>query len=382
MTGLQDRMTDEQVEEFGRELDEIRQRIVADLGKEDVDYIHKIIKTQRGLEIAGRGLLFAGFFPPAWLAGVGALSLSKILDNMEIGHNVMHGQYDWTRDPALSSQRFEWDTLAPAANWRHSHNYIHHTYTNVHGQDRDIGYGILRIDPEQNWHPYYLGNPVYATLLAIFFQWGVMLHDLEIEKIVSGERKPSELKGVARRIAGKAGRQLGKDYVLFPLLTGPLAPLTLLGNATANLTRNLWAFSIIFCGHFPADVESFTEEETENETRGQWYLRQILGSANISGSKLFHILSGNLSHQIEHHLFPDIPARRYPEIADEVRAICEKNNLPYNTGGLSKQLFSVARKIAKFALPWNGKPTQPGGGESREHAPEPVTVVTTKQAAA
>jgi fatty acid desaturase len=366
MTGLQDRLTPEQVEEFGREMDELRQRIVADLGKEDVDYIHNIIKTQRALEVAGRGLLFAGFFPPAWIAGVGALSLSKILDNMEIGHNVMHGQYDWTRDPALSSQNFEWDTVAPAENWRHSHNYIHHTYTNILDKDRDIGYGVLRMDEAQRWRPYYLGNPVYATMLAIFFQWGVMLHDLEVDRLLSGERKWSEFKEVRRKIVRKASRQIGKDYVLFPLLSGPFAPLTLLGNAAANLTRNLWSFSIIFCGHFPADVESFTEEETENESRGQWYLRQILGSANISGSKLFHILSGNLSHQIEHHLFPDIPARRYPQIAGEVRAICEKYGLPYNTGPLSRQLASVARKIVKLALPTPARTREPG--------PRPTTV--------
>jgi fatty acid desaturase len=360
MTGLQDRLTPEQVEEFGRDLDAIRQRIVADLGKEDVDYIHKVIKTQRGLEILGRGLLFAGFFPPAWIAGVGALSVSKILDNMEIGHNVMHGQYDWTRDPALSSQKFEWDTVAPAANWRHSHNYIHHTYTNILDKDRDIGYGVLRIDPEQKWHPYYLGNPVYAALLAVFFQWGVMLHDLEFDRIVKGERTWADTKEVRAKMVRKASRQIGKDYVLFPLLTGPLAPLTFLGNATANLTRNLWSFSIIFCGHFPADVESFTEEETENETRGQWYLRQILGSANISGGKLFHILSGNLSHQIEHHLFPDIPARRYPEIAGEIRAICEKYGLPYNTGPLGRQLGSVAKKLVKLSLPGRSTPDPSG----------------------
>jgi fatty acid desaturase len=369
MTGLQDRLTPEQVEEFGREMDEIRQRVVADLGRADVEYINNIIKTQRGLEIAGRGLMFAGFLPPAWIAGVTALSLAKILDNMEIGHNVMHGQYDWTRIPELSSQRFEWDTLAPSENWRHSHNYIHHTYTNVVDKDRDIGYGILRMDPAQKWHPYYLGNPVYAALLAVFFQWGVMLHDLEVERVVKGERSWAENKPVLAKIVRKASRQLGKDYLLFPLLTGPLAPLTLLGNATANLTRNLWAFAIIFCGHFPADVESFSEEETENETRGQWYLRQILGSANITGSKLFHIMSGNLSHQIEHHLFPDIPARRYPEIAREVRAICEKYGLPYNTGPLHRQLASVAKKIVKLALPWNG----PGRGE-RATAPRPATL--------
>jgi fatty acid desaturase len=359
MTGLQDRLTPQQIEEFGREMDELRQRTVADLGKEDVDYIHNVIRTQRALEVAGRGLLFAGFFPPAWLAGVTALSVSKILDNMEIGHNVMHGQYDWTRDPALSSQNFEWDIVAPAANWRHSHNYLHHTYTNILDKDRDIGYGVLRLDPAQRWHPYYLGNPVYAVMLAFFFQWGVMLHDLEFDRIIKGERTWSDTKEVAAKMAKKASRQVGKDYLLFPLLTGPSAPLTLAGNATANLVRNLWSFSIIFCGHFPADVESFTEEETENESRGQWYLRQILGSANISGGKLFHIMSGNLSHQIEHHLFPDIPARRYPQIAGEVRAICEKYGLPYNTGSLSRQLGSVAKKIVNLALPWVGEPRKP-----------------------
>ncbi|SFO86130.1 Fatty acid desaturase [Amycolatopsis arida] len=355
MTGLQDRLTPEQVEAFGRELDELRQRVVADLGQADVDYIRKLIRTQRGLEVLGRGLLFAGFFPPAWVAGVAALSLSKILDNMEIGHNVMHGQYDWTRIPELSSRRFEWDTLAPAENWRHSHNYVHHTYTNVLAKDRDIGYGVLRMDPDQPWHPYYLGNPVYAALLAVFFQWGVMLHDLEVERLVRGERRWVELREVRARIRRKAARQIGKEYVLFPLLTGPLAPLTLLGNATANLTRNLWAFAIIFCGHFPADVESFTEEETANETRGQWYLRQILGSANITGGPLFHVLSGNLSHQIEHHLFPDLPARRYPRIAAEVRETCERYGLPYHTGPLHRQLASVAKKIVSLALPWTGR---------------------------
>lgn len=77
----------------------------------------------------------------------------------------------------------------------------------------------------------------------------------------------------------------------------------------------------------------------------------MLGSANITGGRLFHIMSGNLSHQIEHHLFPDVPANRYPEMAVEVRAICEKYGLPYNTGPLRKQLGSTWMKIAKLSLP-------------------------------
>ena len=364
----QAKLTPEQFEQLGKELDALRKRVIDDLGEEDRKYIYDVVRWQRGFEVTGRALMYAGFFPPAWLAGVATLSLSKILDNMEIGHNVMHGQYDWMRDPHLNSRMFEWDTVAPAENWKHSHNYIHHTFTNILGKDRDIGYGILRMDPEQKWNPYYLGNPVYAFLLMVLFQWGVMLHDLEVDRLLSGERKWSETKGVRRRMWHKGLKQTLKDYVLFPALSGPMFVSTLAGNVTANFVRNVWAFAIIFCGHFPSGVESFTEEETENESRGQWYYRQMLGSANIKGSPLFHVLTGNLSHQIEHHLFPDLPARRYPQIAPEIRAICAKYGLPYNTGGLTKQLTSVARKIFKLALP-DRKPSTPPSGTVQELRP-------------
>ncbi|HEY8763580.1 MAG TPA: acyl-CoA desaturase [Solirubrobacteraceae bacterium] len=349
-------LTPDQIEELGRELDELRNRVRADLGDRDVEYIKRVIKAQRGLEVAGRGLLFAGFLPPAWLGGVMALSLSKILDNMEIGHNVMHGQYDWTNDPALDSKRFEWDTACPGDQWRHSHNYLHHTHTNVLGKDRDIGYGILRMSEDQQWRPRDLGNPVYATLLALLFQWGVAVHDLEVERIESGEVKLSDKRDILQAIWRKGRRQVLKDYLAFPLLAGPAAPFVATGNLTANLTRNVWSFMIIFCGHFPDGVEEFSEEEVENESRGGWYLRQMLGSANLTGNRLFHILSGNLSHQIEHHLFPDIPAHRYAELATEVREICERYELPYNSGPLHKQFGSVVRKIVRLALPGSGSP--------------------------
>ena len=94
---------------------------------------------------------------------VASLQLSKILDNMEIGRNVVHGQYDWMGDPGLNSRMYDWDTVCPGEQWKYSHNYIHHTYTNILGKDRDIGYGVLRMDEDQPWRPYYLGNPVYAT---------------------------------------------------------------------------------------------------------------------------------------------------------------------------------------------------------------------------
>ncbi len=344
-------LTPEQADAFGRELDALRERIVADLGERDATYIRRVIKAQRALEVGGRGLLMAGVLPPAWLAGTAMLALSKILDNMEIGHNVMHGQYDWMADPAISSRAFEWDTACPGDQWRHSHNYMHHTHTNVVGMDRDIGYGILRMSEDQRWHPYYLGNPLYAFLLMVLFQYGVALHELETERISAGEITLADKREVLDGIWQKTRRQMLKDYVAFPLLAGPFAPLVAAGNLTANLARNVWAFMIIFCGHFPEDTHEFSMEETANETRGMWYYRQILGSANLTGGKLFHILTGNLSFQIEHHLFPDIPAHRHAEISVEVTEICERYGIPYNSGPLSRQFGTVVRKIVRLAIP-------------------------------
>jgi fatty acid desaturase len=344
-------MSQDMLDAFGREMEAIRRKHMDDRGERDATYIRSIIKAQRRLEIGGRALLEFAWVPPFWLAGVAALSASKILDNMEIGHNVMHGQYDWMQDDALNGRTFEWDTACPADQWRHSHNYMHHTHTNIVGKDRDIGYGILRMSEDQPWEPYFLGNLGYVSALALLFEYGVAVHDLETEELRTGTWDLKARLPMLKAIYDKVKGQALKDYVLFPLLAGPGAPATLSANVTANIVRNLWTFSIIFCGHFPDGVEEFTEEETADETRGGWYVRQLLGSANLTGGKLFHIMSGNLSFQIEHHLFPDVPAHRYAEISVDVKEASERYGLDYHSGPLPYQLFTVFRKIARLSVP-------------------------------
>jgi fatty acid desaturase len=169
--------------------------------------------------------------------------------------------------------------------------------------------------------------------------------------VIAGEQTLPELWRRSRPMRGKAARQLAKDFVIFPLLAGPGFPLVLAGNLSANLIRNVWAFSVIFCGHFPDDVDMFAAEPGAQETRAQWLVRQIRGSANIEGPGWFHVLSGHLSFQIEHHLFPDLPACRYPEIAREVREACERHGVRYNTGSFARQLGGAARRVLRCALP-------------------------------
>jgi fatty acid desaturase len=343
----------DQTELLGEELDRIRAEIVAARGAKDARYIRTVIAAQRGLETGGRAALAVSVLPPAWLAGTAMLTAAKILENMELGHNILHGQWDWMGDPAIHSTTWEWDFLTPADAWKHTHNHLHHTYTNVVGLDRDLGYTILRMSPDQPWHPAHLLQPLYTALLAPVFEWGIALYDLEADAVPSGRKSVRALLGDLAGLARKAVRQAAKDYVLFPLLAGPSALPCLLGNVTANGLRNIWAHTVIFCGHFPGDVQTFSyeEEQLEGETRGQWYLRQIQGSANIEGGPLLHLFTGNLSHQIEHHVFPDLPSNRYAELAPRVREICARHGITYASGPLWRQYASMWGRVLRHSVP-------------------------------
>jgi linoleoyl-CoA desaturase len=346
-------LTPEDVEQIGVELDAIRQSILDTRGERDAAYIRTVIRRQRQIELGSRALLLASSFRPAWIVGTLGLAVAKILDNMEIGHNVMHGQWDWMRDPKIHSTTWEWDNASPAEQWKRAHNEVHHTYTNIIGKDNDLGYGIMRVDEDQPWTPASLFQPLVNLINACLFEYGIAAYDLELGGYLR-ERKPftPEFKVAARKTLRKIGKQAGKDFVAHPLLSGPSARHTLTANLTANLIRNLWSHSVIMCGHFPEGVETFERESiSPGETRGEWYLRQMLGSANISGSKLLHLMTGNLSHQIEHHLFPDLPSNRYGEIAPRVRELFDKYDLAYTTGSLPRQVGSAWWKVIRLSLP-------------------------------
>lgn len=397
-------------EKIGKELDAIHDEVFADLGDRDRHYIKAVIKAERQIVVVGRVLLLGSRSRTAWVLGTACLGMAKILENMEIGHNVMHGQWDWMNDPDIHSSKWDWDTASTAESWRHSHNFIHHTYTNIRGKDKDLGYEIMRIDPNQKWKPAYLGQFFYNALLTVLFEWGVAVHDMDIDAIRAGEKKWPEVRKDLKGIGVKARSQIIKDYIGWPLISAGAFALvqlasggrldqpaksrlggrlrrisgngrmgatatffdkvlpgaestylrTLAADALANVIRNVWAHAIIFCGHFPDQTYTFSEEECEDETRGEWYLRQLVGAANIDGSPLFHVISGNLGYQVEHHLYPDMPASRYSEIAPKIKDICERYELPYNTGRFSKQWFMVHRTIFRLAFP-GGKPrSKPG----------------------
>ncbi|MGP4862871.1 fatty acid desaturase family protein [Psychrobacter sp. T6-5] len=357
-------LTKAQSDALAVELNALYKGVMDSLGSDDAKYIQRIYATVVYSELVARGLLAAAGRMSSrraqigtWLLGTSMLSFSKILNNMELGHNVMHGQYDWMQHPHLNSQKFDWDIVCPAPLWQHSHNYLHHTFTNIVGRDHDVGYHLIRVTDEQPWTPEDRYNMFSTAVLAFGFEWAVAFHDIQIsvDEYADSPDLHKIMQQKSRALFAKIGRQVGKDYIALPAIAAMTlgrrsALSTLSGNMTANTIRNLWTWAVIFCGHFTEQAHIYTHLDAD-ESKGDWYVRQILGSSNIKGNKWFHILTGNLSHQIEHHIFPDMPASHYASIAPQVKAICHKYNLAYNTGRFSTQLRQVVGRIHHFSKP-------------------------------
>ena len=365
-------LSPEQIEEIGRELDALRAEVMDSRGAGDAAYIRKVIAVQRYLEMGSRAvLLFWGVkvkgVRPMWWLGTAGLSVAKILENMEIGHNVMHGQWDWMRDPKIHSTAWEWDNASPASQWKHSHNEIHHTFTNVLGRDNDLGYGILRVDEDQKWALFYLFQPIWHVVNALIFEYSIAAYDLELGGYLAKKNRMSEedkaqFRKNAQETLAKIKRQATKDYVVHPRWRPDLHRLDPAHPHRQHRGQPRPQRVDQHDHHLrplPPGIETFEKTSIDGETRGEWYLRQMLGSGNIRGSKAMHVMSGNLSHQIEHHLFPDMPSNRYAEIAPRIRDLMERNDLKYVTGTLAKQVGGVYWKVVELSPAEQGRGAPP-----------------------
>jgi NADPH-dependent stearoyl-CoA 9-desaturase len=342
-------LTETEIAALGAELDTIRRDVEESRGARDATYIHRTIAFQRALEAGARLLIAASRSRAAWLVGTAALAFAKAVENMEISHNVGHGQWDWMNDPEIHSNTWEWDMVGLSSQWRYSHNYRHHVFTNVLDMDDDLGFGVMRLSRDQPWRLRYLVQPLRNLLLAITFEWGIALHGLDAAR--SRAETEGDKSAQSRAVVKKIARQMAKDYLVFPALSRTRWRRTLGANVAANVARNLWAYVVIFCGHFPDGAEKFTAVAVEEESKPHWYLRQMLGTANFNAGPLLAFASGNLCYQIEHHLFPDLPSNHYAQIATRVRPLCAKFAVPYTTGSLWGQYMQTVRTIHKLALP-------------------------------
>jgi fatty acid desaturase len=332
-------------DEIHQAFENIKEKHRKDLGQKDIRYIKRIRRYSRIFEVIGRTLIWCLPGPLA-LLGVPFLFLHRNLEAIEIGHNVLHGQYDSFKEiPQFHSRKFRWKAPIDEAAWRQEHNGIHHVHTNVYEKDPDLNHGFLRTNskvPHNKWH--YFQLPIY-----LFFVYPGMLYNFNAQNLGANDkfrerRFPLGNKGYAvfenteqlsdddvkKRHNRAVWRVLVKEYLLFPLLaliTGYGFFKVFLANLLADMINNYWIALTIQATHLTEPLQP--EEALKN--KGKWYVSQLDSSVNFKGTRWQSILWGHLNYQVEHHLFPDIPAHRYPDMAIEVQQVCKQYNLPYKS---------------------------------------------------
>jgi NADPH-dependent stearoyl-CoA 9-desaturase len=76
------KLSQDQLDEIGREFDKLHEEVKSDLGDADARYIRNMIQLQRRLVAMSRVVLLFSKFKPAWVLGTAGLSVAKILENM------------------------------------------------------------------------------------------------------------------------------------------------------------------------------------------------------------------------------------------------------------------------------------------------------------
>jgi fatty acid desaturase len=352
-------LDDERYRLFGEELDGVKQRALARVGPEDLRYVRRLNYFSRTMEVVGRALIHFSFEPIGFAAGVLALWLHKQLQATEIGHTALHGAYD--RVPgaeAFASKTFRWDTPIDEASWRYAHNVRHHGNTNVLGRDPDVHFGPVRLTSRTTWTPKHRWQLPFALgVLFPMFAFVINMHVTGLSDAYAANGRPFDIlpdgsKESLRAAWKKALRKYAPYYlynfVFFPVLAGPFFWKVLLGNALAEVMRDVYSAATIFCGHVGDAVHSYPTE-TRARGRGHWYAMQVEATNNFEVARPISVLCGGLDRQIEHHLFPSLPPPRLREISPEVRAICERYGISYRTDTWGHTLKAALAHIGKLA---------------------------------
>jgi linoleoyl-CoA desaturase len=353
---LQQTIEAQRLKKFGEAIDQIRKKVEAEIGEEDVKRVKKLNHFSRAMEALGRVLIHVSFEPIGFTAGVIALWLHKQLQATEIGHTALHGAYDGLPGAEeFDSKTFDWDLPIDEESWRTGHNVKHHQYTNVAGRDPDIHFGHVRLTEHTPWGKRNKRQLAHALLL-IFPNFGWMMngHFTGLIDVYVGngrgtldvlpDKSPASILDAHKKAFRKYIPYYLKNYVLFPALAGPFFWKVLLGNWLAETMRDIYSAATIYCGHVGEDVKAYPEG-TRAHGRGAWYAMQVESTHNFEVSKPISILCGGLDKQIEHHIFPRLPPERLRQVAPEVRRVCEEHGVKYNSDTWGRTLKKALSRV-------------------------------------
>lgn len=279
--------------------------------------------------------IITGFWPlmisvivmSAGLAGIG----------LSVMHDANHGAYS----------RHRWvNTLlgyslnlvgANAFSWKMQHNVLHHTFTNVHEEDEDIGSrGVLRFTPHTEWKTIHRFQFIYAwflygmmTLAWMFIKDFARLHRYH----KNGLAKTHNAKIVSEWFILISTKLFYIGYIIaLPLIFTSLGWWQVLLGVFIMHYITGFILAIIFQPAHVIEGTEFPLPDENNQLENNWAIHQLLTTTNFGNkSRWFSWFVGGLNFQIEHHLFPSVCHVHYRKISGIVKTTALEFGLPYKS---------------------------------------------------
>ncbi|MBT5223604.1 MAG: fatty acid desaturase [Gammaproteobacteria bacterium] len=347
---------------LAKDLDAIHKETLSRIGDQDFKHLKKMERWGQLCSLLGYGT--AWIFPNP----VSALLISQgsFTRWTQMTHPIVHKGYDkitnipekyTSKKFAQGWRRFlDWPDWITPAGWHQEHDILHHYNL---GEKLDPDH--LQNNMEwlrQSQIPMWLRFGIVGIFTA---SWKILYYTPRAQKELrisqarqNGETPPELTRKGAWSFYTKQGRALwlesilpyiGFRFILLPLLFLPLgnfaAISVLLTSILAEVFTNMHSFLVIVPNHAGDDVMMF-ENKGKGKGRGEFFLRQILGSVNYpTGSDLNDFFYGWLNYQIEHHLWPDIPLSQYQHVQPKVVEVCKKHGIPYRQDSVFKRLMKA-----------------------------------------
>ncbi len=341
---------------FLADVQALRRELDAELDVEDLTHLRKVERWGRAATAVG---LLTCWIAPNPLSAA-ALSIGRSTRWM-LMHHVGHRGYDrvpgapvrYTSKTFARGRRrwLDWlDWMLPEA-WIYEHNVLHHSHTGEDGDPDQVERNteVLRASGLPKAARYALVAGLAATWRATYYapetmrQWLTRRGGPADAADLTIDDKTREATIRRRLVSDSYLPYALANFALLPAAFLPLGPWAatsaLLNSLLADLLTNLHTFLVVGPNHTGDDLYRFTARPA---SRGEYYARQVIGSTNYTcGGDLVDFAHLWLNYQIEHHLFPDMPMRKYQQMQPRVQALCAKHGVTYT----QESVFRRFRKM-------------------------------------
>ncbi|GAB2587781.1 fatty acid desaturase family protein [Spirosoma areae] len=301
------------------------------------------------------GLILSNQFGLGAMLGMSiVLGMFAAFIGFNVSHDALHGAFSahaWVN--RLLGGSFYILGANPYI-WKITHNIVHHTYTNIPGHDEDIELapGLVRLDPQDELHPWHRYQQWYTFPLYALasLSWVFRKDYVKFFKQQIGQTDTSSH---PRRECIKLFASKGLYYVFFLVVPYLVLDITwwqlAIGFVLMHLAEGL-VLGLVFQLAHAVEGTTFPLPNEKGDIHNAWAIHQMHTTANFAPqSALAAFLCGGLNRQIEHHLFPRVCHIHYPAITAIVSSTAHEFGLPYlENHSFWSALYSHFRLLEKL----------------------------------